>query len=306
MKLSIIIVSWNTAEILDNCLRSVKEQVEIADYEIIVIDNNSEDDSVQLIKTKYPNVNIIENKKNLGFAAANNQGIKFASGEYFLFLNSDTIVLGQAIDKTLAYLSSKLQTGMVSCKILNADRSLQTNCSMFPSILNLFLFTFGLSRLFPRNKFFGREKISWWTYESNLDVDVLSGCFMLVRSEVIQQVGGMDAEFFMYSEEVDWCYRIKQAGWDIKYFPGAEIIHLGGASAAKLGASRALIKDRSSIRYMKKHWRLPARIIGYALMILFYLSRLPPVYILSLVSSEPRYKVIKDNHIAGLLGLLSL
>jgi GT2 family glycosyltransferase len=304
--MSIVIVSWNTREILRDCLASIYENAAPEEFQIIVVDNDSADGSAEMVKEQFPKVDLIVNDDNLCFAAANNVGFKIAKGDYILLLNSDTIVLGDALQKTLAYAQSKPDYGIVSCKILNEDHSLQPNCFMLPSFLNSVLFLTGMYKLFPNSKFFGRAEMTWWDYANEIDVEALKGCFMLVRKEALDQVGGMDEQFFMYSEEIDWCYRFSKQGWKLGFYPDASIIHLGGVSAAKLGADRALIKDKSSIRYMRKHYSTPHFYIGYLMMVLFYMSRLPAAAALAAVSKNEKFKKIRDNHLSGLTGLLLL
>ncbi|SMF13278.1 hypothetical protein SAMN02745866_00835 [Alteromonadaceae bacterium Bs31] len=302
--MSIVIVSWNTKDILRDCLISVYQNAGDENYQIIVVDNASQDGSAEMVAEEFPQVELIVNDANVGFAAANNVGFKVATGEYILLLNSDTIVLEDALQKTLNYAISRPDLGVTSCRMLNADRSLQANCFMLPSFVNSVLFLTGLYRIFPKNKFFGRAEMTWWNYDEEQEVEALKGCFMLVKREALEVVGDMDEQFFMYSEEIDWCYRFAKAGWKLGFYPGADIIHLGGVSAAKLGPDRALIKDKSSIRYMRKHYSKIHFVAGYFMMILFYLSRLPAVAALSIFSKKPGYKKIRDNHIAGLKGLV--
>jgi GT2 family glycosyltransferase len=171
------------------------------------------------------------NHDNRGFAAANNQAIALAKGRYILLLNSDTIVLDRAIKKTVAYADNHRDTAVIGCRVLNPNDTLQNSCFMFPSNLNWFLFS--TYRLFPRSRFFGREQMTWWSRNDSRDVDVVTGCFMLVRKEAIDQVGLMDERFFMYAEETDWCYRFKARAWKNRFTPDAEIIHIGGASAVR-------------------------------------------------------------------------
>ena len=303
--LSIVIVNWNTKQILDDCLQSVYDQTKSIDFEVVVVDNASEDDSVEMVKSKFPQVILIANDENVGFAAANNIGFRVCSGEYILLLNSDTIVLDSALEKTLAFARSRPDYGVVSCKILNDDRTLQPNCFMYPSLLNFTLFLLGLYKLFPKNKFFGRSEMTWWNYDEIMEVEVIKGCFMMVRSDALKEVGDMDERFFMYSEEVDWCFRYGKNGWKLGFFPDAETIHLGGISAARLGGDRALIKDKSTLRFMRKHWSKGRYSVAYTMMILFYLSRLPAVFILSVATKKERYSKIVDNHWTGLKGLLA-
>lgn len=303
--LAIVIVSWNTKDITRACLESVYGQTRGIAYEVIVVDNASEDGSVEMIRAQFPQVTLIANDANVGFAAANNIGFRHCRARFILLLNSDTIVLDEALQNTVAYAERHPEAGVVSCRILNSDGSIQPNCSMYPSLLNALLFVLGLYRVFPQSRFFGRADMTWWDYGGERDVEVIKGCFMLVRADALSMVGDMDERFFMYSEEVDWCYRFARAGWKLRYFPGADTIHLGGASAARLGGKRALIKDRSSIRYMRKHWSKPALLAGYLMMLLFYVSRLPAVIVLSLLTRSEKYSKIVDNHWSGLRGLLA-
>jgi hypothetical protein len=206
-----------------------------------------------MIKEKFPQVTLIENSENKGFAAANNQGIRIAQGRYILLLNSDTLILDNAIFKTVAFADTHPEAAVVGCKVLNPDRTLQRTCFMFPSLLNMVLSSTYLYKLFPRSKFFGREQMTWWDRNDIREVDVVTGCFMLVRREAVEQIGLLDERFFMYGEETDWCYRFKQGGWKILFTPSAEIIHLGGASTKQAGSKMALEYVASMLRFFKKH-----------------------------------------------------
>jgi hypothetical protein len=272
MDVSIIIVNWNTCRFLEECLQSVYDQTKIIDFEVIVIDNASTDGSAEMVKRVFPNVILIENKENRGFAAANNQGIKAGKGKYFLLLNSDTIILDNAVEKVVKFSDSHDKAAVVACKTLNFDRSLQPNCFMFPSVLNLFLSTFYLCHLFPRNSFFGRERMSWWDWKDSREVDVVTGCFMFVRREAIDLVGMMDDSYFMYFEETDWCYRFKKAGWKILFIPDAEIIHLGGSSSKQVRSEMLQQHIRSMLLFFRKHRsRLSYRLACLLLAICFFL-----------------------------------
>lgn len=303
--LSIVIVSWNTKQILENCLHSVYEQTKDIDFEVIVVDNDSSDFSAEMIEQQFPQVILVKSPKNVGFAAGNNLGFLECTGEYVLLLNSDTIVLAGALQKTIFYAKTRPEYGVISCKVLNEDFTLQANCSMLPSNINFSLQVFGLNKIFPKNRFFGRSDMTWWDYSNERDVEVLKGCFMLVTKSALDKVGGLDERFFMYCEEIDWCMRFAQAGWKLGFYPQAEIIHLGGSSSAKLGADKARVKDTSTLYYMKKHWSLPRRLIGRMLMITFYALRLPVVAILSIVTGKEKFKKIRDNHWSGITGLFS-
>jgi len=272
---SIIIVSWNTRQITCECIGSICEQTSELKYEIIVIDNASSDDSVEVIKRDYPQVILIENTENRGFAAANNQGITIAKGHYVLLLNSDTIVLDRAIDKVVAFADTHPEAGMVGCRVLNPDRTLQQTCFMFPSILNMLLSSSYLYKLFPKSKFFGREEMTWWDRNDTKEVDVVTGCFMTVRREAIEQVGLMDERFFMYGEETDWCYRFKQVGWKVFFTPCAEIIHLGGQSSKKIATEMGLQLRGSILQFINKHRPRWEYVLACLLVWLFCVVRIP-------------------------------
>ncbi len=275
MDVSIIIVSWNTKHITCDCLKSVYEQTSNIDFEVIVIDNNSSDGSVDLIKAKFPEVILLANKENRGFASANNQGMAVARGRYVLLLNSDTIILDNAITKTVAFADAQQQAGVVGCRVLNRDKTLQPSCFMFPSVLNMTLWVTYLFKLFPRSRFFGRERMTWWSRDDVREVDVLTGCFMLVRCKAIEEVGPMDEQFFMYFEETDWCYRFKKAGWKIMFTPCGQIIHLGGASSKQTRAPMVKQWRKSMLLFYKKHKSMLEYLSAYSLIMLFFLTRVP-------------------------------
>ena len=275
MDVSIIIVNWNTRDILDNSLKSVYGQTSGIAFEIIVIDNASTDGSVKMIKTEFPQVILVGNAENRGFAAANNQGMEISQGRYILLLNSDTIILDNAIKKTVDVADSKEQAGIIACRVLNPDRSLQLTCSMFPSILNMFLWITYLHKLFPHNRFFCREHMTWWNYDDTREVDVVFGCFMLVRHEALEQVGTMDEQYFMYFEETDLCWRFKKSGWKVMFTPCAEIVHLGGSSSGQVKSEMMLYWKKSMLLFYKKHKDPFSAILAWFLINLFFVSRIP-------------------------------
>lgn len=272
---TIVIVSWNTCDILRNCLRSVYESAGRVDLEVVVVDNASKDGSAEMVEREFGRATLVANRDNRGFAAANNQGILLAQGRYVLLLNSDTIVLDGAIEKTVAFADAHPDAAVVGCKVLNPDRTLQASCFLFPSALNMVLSATYLYKLFPRSRLFGRELMTWWDKRDAREVDVVSGCFMLVRREAIEQVGAMDDGFFMYAEETDWCYRFKAAGWKNVYTPDGQIIHLGGQSTAKVSTAMTVQMRLSILRFIRKHRPWPAYAFCCVLISLFFLMRVP-------------------------------
>ena len=275
MDVSIIIVNWNTCDVLRNCLASIYDNTEGFEFELIVIDNMSSDNSVSMIKATFPQVELIENSENRGFAAANNQGIATAKGRYILLLNSDTVILDNAISKTINFADNHPDAAVIGCRVLNPDRTLQPTCFVFPSVLNLFLWTTCLSRLFPRNRFFGREHMMWWNRDNVKEVDVVTGCFMLIRHEAIEEIGLLDERYFIYGEETDWCYRFKQAGWKITFTPDADIIHLGRASTIQVSLKMTLEYVKSMLFFFKKHKSRFSYTLACLLLAICLFSRVP-------------------------------
>ncbi len=275
MNVSIVIVNWNTKSILRDCLKSVYEQTKDISFEVIVIDNASADGSVDMIKSDFPKVILIENKKNKGFAAANNQGIARAKGRYVLLLNPDTMILDNAIAKTVRFADLHPDAAVIGSRVLNVDGTLQPSCFMFPSLLNMILSSTYLYKLFPRSKFFGRERMTWWDRNDVREVEVVTGCFMLIRRDAIDQVGMMDEQFFMYAEETDFCFRVKQAGYKNIFTPDAEIIHLGGQSTEQVKKAMTIQKRKSILQFIKKHNGPHVYRIACLLAVLFFAVRLP-------------------------------
>lgn len=249
--LSVVIVNYNTREYLKGCLRSIKAEAKGFSLEIIVVDNASSDASAEMIKNEFPEIILIENTSNTGFAYANNQGIALAKGEYVLLLNSDTVVLDGCFDFMRAFMDANPDIAMAGCKVLNADGSLQLSCGRLPSVMSEFMhFTKGL--LFPFDDPFTAAKfMTGWDHNQIRDVEALSGCFMWIRKTSIENAGPLDASIFMYYEDSEFCMRIrrKEAG-RIVYFPKPGIIHYVGKSSAG-GSKRndALAASFKSVLY---------------------------------------------------------
>lgn len=255
LDVSVIIVNWNTRDILRDCLKSVCEQRKDILFEVVVIDNASSDGSVEMVKSEFCQVVLIENKQNRGFAAGVNQGIAVTKGRYALVLNSDTIVCDNAIEKTMRYADKHPEAAVVGCQVLNNFNTIQMTCFRFPSVLNLVLYAFALNKIFKKNHFLGREWMLWWHRDSEREVEVVSGSFMLVRRNAIDDVGLMDEDYFLYYEETDWCYRFARAGWKKLFWPGAKIIHChGGRNSSKQESLKMAVQmQKSCLIFFKKH-----------------------------------------------------
>jgi GT2 family glycosyltransferase len=255
MDVSTVIVNWNTGNILRDCLKSVYEQTQGISFEVIVIDNASLDGSADIVRKQFPQVILIENDENRGFAPGVNQGMAVAKGRYVLVLNSDTIICDNAIEKTIRYADKYPKAGITGCQVLDDSGTIQMTCFRFPSVLNLFLHTFALNKIFKKNHFFGREWMLWWPRDTEREVEVISGSFMLVRRDAIDDVGLMDEDYFLYYEETDWCYRFAKAGWKKLFWPEAKIIHChGGRNSSKQESLKMAVQmQKSCLIFFKKH-----------------------------------------------------
>jgi N-acetylglucosaminyl-diphospho-decaprenol L-rhamnosyltransferase len=250
--LSIVIVNWNVHDLLRRCLGSVVSGQWSVVSEIIVVDNASTDGSVEMLRNEFPQVTLIVNASNRGFAAANNQGIAAAQGRYVLLLNPDTEVLGSALITLIRYLEAHPSVGLIGPQLLYPDGRVQSSRRRFPTLATLFLESTWLASLAPRS-LLRRYYFLDQPDDATLDVDWIMGAAMLIRREVIEQAGGMDAGFFMYSEELDWCRRIKAAGWRVVYCPAARVIHHEGKSSEQAVPDRHVNFQRSKIRYALKY-----------------------------------------------------
>jgi len=254
IKLSIIIVNYNVKKLLKGCIKSIYETIKNIEYEVIVIDNNSSDGSVEMLKNEFPQVKIIENTENKGFAAANNQGINVSRGKYILLLNPDTIVLPNAINTMLEFMDNRAEAGAVGCKILNPDGTLQSSCRNFPSILIILYDSIGLHRVFSKSKIVSRYYLRYWDHDEIRVVDSVKGACLMIRQEVIKKVGLLDERFFLFGEEVDWCRRIKENGWKVFFTPNAQIIHYGGQSSKQQSRKNLIESHKARQQYFQKYY----------------------------------------------------
>lgn len=269
MDLSIIIVNYNTSALIQQCLNSILNIDNICSYEIIVVDNNSQDNSVDIIKNNFPFVKLIVNYQNEGFAKANNKGIRQSQGRYILLLNSDTIVLPGAFQEVINFMDNDQSIGATGCKVIRPNGKLDLACRRsFHTPEVAFYRATGLSKLFPRSKRFGRYNLLYLDENETYEVDCIMGAYMMVRRETIEDVGVLDEDYFMYCEDADWCYRIKSKGWKIYYFPEATIIHLKGESTKKQ-SFRMIIEFHKSqyIYYRKNHAKENLLIINLLLFV---------------------------------------
>jgi GT2 family glycosyltransferase len=255
MKLSVIIVNYNVLHFLRQCLQSVQNATKTFDIEVFVVDNNSVDGSVAMVKEEFPNVTLIDNKANVGFSTANNQAIKRSKGEYVLLLNPDTVVEEDTFVKIVNYMDQTPDAGGLGVKMIDGNgRFLPESKRGLPTPMVAFYKIAGLSTLFPHSKKFGRYHLKYLDKDKIHEVDVLSGAFMLLRKSVIDKIGGLDETFFMYGEDIDLSYRITQAGYKNYYFPDTTIIHYKGESTKKDSINYVVVFYNAMIIFAKKHF----------------------------------------------------
>ncbi len=305
LDLSVIIVSYNTRTLLDACLKSVACSSSSLSLETIVVDNASTDGSAEQVREHHPQVRLIRNPRNAGFAAATNQGISIAGGRYLLLLNSDTVVLEECLDRVVRFADAHPEAGAIGCRVLNPDRSLQPSCLLFPGLLNIVLLATGLPKMLPRSRLFGREASTWWSYDSVRDVDFVRGCFLLLRREAIERVGLLDERFFMYAEEADLCYRIRKAGMKVLFTPDAEIVHVGGASSDQTPRPMILQLWGSVLIFIRKHRSRPYYLACSAAVIAFFAIRVVPCMIVGLLSRS-RGAAMRSRSLAYVSAIVQL
>jgi len=269
--LSIVIVNWNVRDLLRRCLHSIMSSLQLPSsifhppssnlqlptsnlqIEVIVVDNASSDGSVAMVKEEFPQVRLIANSENLGFTVGNNQGIAVSRGRYVFLLNPDTEVVGDALATMIEYIDDHPQVGALGPQLLNPDGSVQSSRRRFPTLATAFLESTILQQWFPHNHVTRHYYITDRPDDEVQEVDWVTGACLLARREAIENVGVLDEGFFMYSEELDWCRRIKAQGWKMVYLPTAKVIHYGAQSSEQVKSFQHIQFQRSKVRYFRKH-----------------------------------------------------
>jgi hypothetical protein len=301
MDLSVIIVSWNTCQVLRECLESVQRQRSSASIDVWVVDNASKDGSAEMVRETFPAVHLIENSENVGFARANNVAVAASSGRYVLLLNSDTVVLPGAFDALIDFLDAHPEAGAAGAHTLNPDGSLQVSTYPSPTLARELWFLLHLDRLRP----YGAYDMAQWSSDQPRPVDAVLGACLIVRRATLDQVGALDPAYFMYSEEIDLCYRIRRAGWRIYWVPQAKIVHYGGQSTRQVAASMFIQLYRSKVLFFRKNQGRWAAVV-YKLVLLAV--TIPRLVLTPLAWLEPREKrephLTLANHYWSLLWAL--
>jgi radical SAM protein with 4Fe4S-binding SPASM domain len=277
MDLSVSIVNWNTRDLLKNCLASLFAQTQGLDYDVWVVDNGSADGSPQMVEKCFPQVRLIKNPDNRGFTKTNNEVMRRSQSQYVLLLNSDTRIVGNALKELTDFMNAHPEAGAAGCRLLNEDESLQHSCGRFPTLASVF---FGgiicnrvFKRLFSQRTFFAEYGLSEEDHRTVQDVDFVKGCCLILRRCVLEETGLLDENLFMYFEEIDLCYRIKQRGYKVLYTPRPQVVHLGGKSSLCLDKT-ARQQWRSLKYFFRKHHGTVDSVLLVGVMVLGALVRL--------------------------------
>ncbi|MEW5883354.1 MAG: glycosyltransferase family 2 protein [Armatimonadota bacterium] len=259
--LSIVIVNWNTKALLEKCLASLQRHAPSESYEVIVVDNASSDGSADMIRDRFPQVRLLAQAENRGYAEGNNIGIRAATGEFVLLLNPDTEFIDDSLQRSVDILRSMPSVGALAARLINPDGSTQPSLRSFPRPLPVLFDLFGVARLLPRSRFFGRYRYRFFDYDSPAEVEQPMGTFLLTRREVFDQVGLLDEAFPIFFNDVDWCLRVRNAGWRVYYHPDVRVVHHGGAGTRQVRKSMIWESHRSLLRFYDKWyarwWNLP-------------------------------------------------
>jgi len=293
--LSVIIINYNTGHLLQECLKSIHMNIK-TDYHVFIVDNNSSDNSWQVVKN-FLNCSLIRNKKNVGFCKANNQILKIIKSDFILFLNPDTVLTKDAIDKMMEYLRANIEIGIIGPKVLYPNGKLQYTMFSFPTIWTIFSSALFLDKLFPKSKIFNKKDLGYLDHSKIRLVDAVSGCCLLLKKEVYNEIGRLDEKFF-YMDDIDFCYRAKNKGWKIIYFPKSIIYHYGGMSSKGNRYAPAYFSRTSKIKYFHKHGTKKEVFLLKIIFLLEAIFRIPIDYIWYLtcknIESKTRLKAYFD------------
>lgn len=264
---AIVIVTYNSAGEIEECLESVFSQRESVTQQVIVVDNDSRDNTVELVRSRFPEAELVIPGKNLGFAAGVNLGARHAKAEFVLLLNPDTVILDHAIDKIVGFARKNPGHGLYGGRTLNPDGSVEpSSCWGEPTLWSMAMFAFGLTTMFPKNPLLDPESLGNWQRDTAREVGVITGCYLLAPKEVWDGLGGMDERYFMYGEDVDFAMRAKRAGYRPIICPEATLLHEGGKSS-ETPVHKTLLLYRGKASLVRTHWRGPAKWLG-----LFFLA----------------------------------
>ncbi len=273
MDISVVIVGWNAKHYLELCLESLAVAPPRRSMETLVVDNASTDGSAEMIEARFPWVKLIKSSENLGFAKGNNLAIRQSQGRYIALVNPDVVVFPGCLDALADFLDQNPKVGNVGPRIFNPDMSQQSTCRRFPTLWNNFCSATGLATTFKNSRLFAGEHMFYFSHDRTMAVDVLVGCFSMIRREAFETVGLLDEGLFMYGDDVDWCRRGWKAGWEVVFFPGAQAIHDRGKITAPYPVRFAVAQQRSVLYYWFKHHGFLGRLGIGSIMLFHHLLR---------------------------------
>jgi GT2 family glycosyltransferase len=250
---SIIIVTWNAKKYALECLDSLRALHSPLEIEVIVVDNASSDGTPDAIQEQHPEVHLIRNQANLGFAKANNIGISIANGDFICLVNSDVVIPPGCLEKMVAFMQANPDVGLLGPKMLSPDGGVGQSVNRLPTVWNYLCFALGLHFLLPKSKLFGGYIMAGYPYNKTEDVEVLTGWFWMVPRAALEEVGGLDERFFMYGEDLDWSYRFLKAGWRVVFFAEAAALHYGAVSSGQAPNRFYVEMVRANLQYFEKH-----------------------------------------------------
>lgn len=302
-----VIVGWNARRYLELCLESLAAGPPNRSMEVLVVDNASTDGTAELIETKFPWVKLIKSKENLGFSRGNNLAIRQCLGRYIALVNPDVIVLPGCLDALADFMDQHPKVGDVGPRVLNPDMTLQSSCRRFPTLWNNFCSAAGLSTLFANMRAFAGEHMFFFPHDRTMSVDVIVGCFSMIRREAFDAVGLLDENLFMYGDDVDWCRRCWNTGWEVSFYPGARAIHDRGKITAPYPVRFALAQQRSVLYYWSKHHGFWGVLGIRSIMLFHHVLRYSIATALSLAKrkGDPGREVKKQVSSACLRALIS-
>lgn len=303
---SVVIANWNAKCHLLNALRSIEAGDGSVSLETIVVDNASSDGSPDAVQQQFPRASVIRNRENLGFARATNIGLVQASGRYVCLMNSDALVRPATLGRLVRFMDARPDVGLAGPRVLYPDGSLHPTCRMFPGFLNSLSRAFAIHRLFPDSPRFGGELMTCWPHDTERSVDVVSGCFCVARREAVTDVGPLDERFFFSCEDVDWSRRFHAAGWDVRFCPDAEAVHVRAASSSAAPERFAVEQQRASLQLYRKHYSWPAAAYLAVLAFAYHLVRLVARVLLYVIrpSRRPTLAAKIGEHAACLRWML--
>jgi hypothetical protein len=293
VELSVVIVAWNAEHYLELCLESLVKDPPRRSMEVLVVDNASADDTIEMVETRFAWVKLIKSSVNLGFSKGNNVAIKQCRGRYIALVNPDVIVFPGCMDALADFLDQNPKVGNVGPRVFNLDMTQQSTCRRFPTLWNNLCSATRLETIFKGSRFFAGEHMFYFSHDRTLAVDVIVGCFSMIRRETFDEVGLLDEDLFMYGDDVDWCRRARNAGWQVVFYPGARAIHDRGKTTAPYPVRFAVAQQRSVLHYWRKHHTLLGLIGIRSIILCHHLLR----YVIAALSNVTKLHKRPENEV---------